>query len=479
MTGAQIPKSVAAILRDMGYHPGAAPVQVTPAEAEPDEREYSVDDLNRKFAFVLVGSQALIVYQNPDAPTEERLRFVRPDSFKLMFQNRMTEVTGHDGKIKPITWANRWLSDARRRQYEGLEFYPDSAGADGTPGYLNLWTGFSVDPKPGGTYTVFKDHLLTNVCNGNPDTFKWLWAWFAHMVQRPRERPGTAIILSGGMGTGKTKVGEVFGSLIRTHHFVVDDPRYVTGQFNAFMAGCLFLQAEEAVWAGDKAAEGRLRGLVTSERQMIEAKGVDPIRQPNYVRLLMTSNEPWIVAAGKDERRFATFEVNARCARNVDYFAEMDAELDSGGREALLADLLAFDLSTVNLREIPKTGALLSQKQHSLDSIDAWLMARLQDGAPTRNHSKWPEYVETRLLFDDYIKESDRVGIKRRSAETMFGQRLAKALPGLRRRKMSVPGDADTYRRTYVYVLPSLSECRAMLDETFGQAIDWGENDDE
>jgi hypothetical protein len=36
------------------------------------------------------------------------------------------------------------------------------------------------------------------------------------------------------------------------------------------------LRADEAVWAGDKAADGRLKGLVTSPNQQIEAEGVVP-----------------------------------------------------------------------------------------------------------------------------------------------------------------------------------------------------------
>ena len=106
--------------------------------------------------------------------------------------------------------------------------------------------------------------------------------------------------------------------------FLVDDPRYVTGQFNAHMASCLLLQADEAVWAGDKAAEGRLKGLITAPMQQIEAKGIDPVRLDNYVRLLMTSNEEWVVPAGKDERRFAVLDVDPRCAQQHEYFAEMD-----------------------------------------------------------------------------------------------------------------------------------------------------------
>jgi hypothetical protein len=167
---------------------------------------------------------------------------------------------------------------------------------------------------------------LTNVCNGNVECFKWVFGFFAHIVQRPRERIGVALVLRGKMGSGKTKVGEVFGSLFPRHYFLVDDPHYVTGNFNAHMASCLLLQADEAVWAGDKSAEGRIKGLITSPRQ-IEAKGVDPITLPNYLRLVMTSNEEWVVPAGKDERRFAVLDVGANCAQNHQYFKEMDEQL--------------------------------------------------------------------------------------------------------------------------------------------------------
>ena len=85
----------------------------------------------------------------------------------------------------------------------------------------------------------------------------------------------------------------------------------------------LLLQAEEAVWAGDKAAEGRLKSLITSKIQMIEAKGIDPIRVTNYVRLVMTSNEDWVVPAGMDERRFAVFDIAPTVKGNFAYFKEM------------------------------------------------------------------------------------------------------------------------------------------------------------
>jgi hypothetical protein len=278
------------------------------------------------------------------------------------------------------------------------------------------------------------------------------------------------------MGSGKTKVGEVIGSLISSHYFLVDDPRYITGQFNAHMASCLLLQAEEAVWAGDKHAEGRLKGLITSRFQMIEQKGIDPIRLENFVRVMMTSNEDWVVPAGKTERRFCVLDVSDLVAQNHNYFADMEKELAAGGREALLRDLLAFDLSTVNLWKIPKTGALLEQKLRSLDPVEAWWLGRLRDGTGTRNMDEWPEVIARQALFADFIDASEKAGVKRRGYETEISMKLRRIIPNLGSRRASM--GTNPVARVWCYVLPPLEECRAYFEAAVGQKVSWPKDDE-
>jgi hypothetical protein len=460
---------------------------------EPRAWGYDEDDLNQQFAFVLMGSKAVIFFEQPDAVIEDQRRILSLEAFSAWFLNKSTEVRAADGEIKVVTWARRWLQSPKRRSYYGVEFYPDPTDRSGTPGYLNLWNGFAVKPVRAPDhrrYAVFRDHLLTNVCNGNVEHFKWVFGFFAHMVQRPRERIGTALVLRGKMGSGKTKVGEVFGSLLPRHYFLVDDPRYVTGNFNAHMASCLLLQADEAVWAGDKSAEGRLKGLITSPRQQIEAKGVDPIPLPNYLRLVMTSNEEWVVPAGKDERRFAVLDVAPNCAQSHQYFREMDEQLADGGMEHLLGDLLAFDLGSVNLRQIPRTDALLEQKIRSLNSVESWWFERLSSGSTGRHSSKWEMEIPTATLFDDYIATADRIGVKRKSEETVFGWTLVKLMPclpggptGLKKvrptRTVKDENGCDVTRRVTCYQLPSLAEARAHFERAVGQTITWPSDGDE
>jgi len=444
---------------------------------------YSSAGMNERWALVLMGSRAVVMHEQPDAPIEERHAVRSIEAFKAWHANRFTEVVA-DGEIKRTTWATRWIADPKRRQYSGIVFHPLPDGGDGSAppaGYFNLWRGFSYQPKKKKNgYSIFRDHLFTNVCGGSQKYFDWLFAWMAHIVQRPRERIGTAVVLRGKMGTGKTKVGETFGALFASHFFMVDDPRYVTGQFNAHMASCLLLMAEEAVWAGDKAAEGRLKGLVTSKFQMIEAKGVDPIRLDNYVRLMMSSNEGWVVPAGKDERRFAVFDVGDGVAQNIEYFREMDQQLSSGGYEALLYDLIHLDLRKVDLRTIPKTDALLEQKLRSLDSPESWWFERLKVGTPTRKSTEWPAEVPREGLFDDYLEHSDRIGIKRRATDSEVGMALRRLMPNLKTvRRYMVVGEQQRHERVRLYVLPSLAEARRLFEAAVGQAVDWEDPDPE
>ncbi|WP_371346092.1 primase-helicase family protein [Ancylobacter sp. IITR112] len=440
---------------------------------EPRAMGYSVDAMNREWCVVLMRSRLVIIREAGDGPLGRCVNVLGMDAFRAWSLNKVTEKKDRDGKITVETWADAWLRSPMRREYTGIEFRPGD-DAKTTPGYMNMWRGFTVAPvfKKNG-YAIFRDHLFNNVCEGDEHLFRWVFGWLAHLVQKPRERIGTALVLRGTMGAGKSKMGEVVGSLIGPHYFAVDDPRYVIDRFNAHLVGCLLLQAEEAFWAGDKVAEGRLKGLVTSHVQMIEEKGVDAIAVDNYVRIMITSNEDWVVPAGMKERRWCVLDVNPRCAQNNEYFREMDEQLDAGGREALLFDLLHFDLSGIDLRRIPRTSGLLEQKLHSLDSVTSWWYHRLESGAPTKGLDRWPEALPVDTLFQDYIETSERIGIRRRAEMTSFGIKMRRLVPGLTAERRTWEIHSGTFKRCRCYVLPDLASCRAALEEMLEQAIVW------
>jgi hypothetical protein len=157
------------------------------------------------------------------------------------------------------------------------------------------------------------------------------------------------------------------------------------------------------------------------------------------------------------------------------------AHLENGGREALLDHLLKFDLSTVDLRTVPKTTALLEQKIASLTPEKAWWLDVLDRGELPWGADGDNE-CPTGVLFDRYVRHASKQGARRRTIETQLGMFLTRHVPGLQRRK----ADYRTfdYGRTcstygYIYEFPPLADCRTAYTKMIQQEVEhWGADDD-
>jgi len=473
------PKHQATSVKDIG-----AEIRGAGHGPPPSDGPYDVEEFNDEYAVVLIGSRCMVLREFTEGAPHERLQLLSTEAFGAWNANRIEYVENSKGDVKAVQKSSLWMRDRDRRQYSGIVFEPDPGGPDvaAPPGTYNLWRGFEMERnRAGGDCSAFLDHLLERVCQGSEELFHYLCAWFAHMVQRPRERIGTALVIRGGQGTGKTMIGQTIGSLFAPHYFLADDPRYLLGQFNAHMKGCLLLQADEGFWAGDKQAEGRLKGLVTSDIQFIEHKGVDPIQIKNYVRLLVTSNDQWVVPAGRDERRFAVFDIKDKGKGDASYFSSLFREASSPENKAALLDyLLEFDLSKVDLRDIPKTSGLFEQKMYSLEPIESWWLERLRDGGQLPGSDHWRPWVATFRLYSSYLAFAERVGVRRRATQEEFAIKFLKLLPGLRKKRQRDPEEEDQGRgRVNGYEFPmELQAARAWFEASIGQGVDWGDGDD-
>jgi hypothetical protein len=76
---------------------------------------------------------------------------------------------------------------------------------------------------------------------------------------------------------------------------------------------------------------------------------------------MMSSNNDWVVPAGHGARRYAVFNVSSERVEDHRYFKELWTELDAGGIEGLLYDLLRLDLRGWHPKQIYQTAALTEQ----------------------------------------------------------------------------------------------------------------------
>jgi len=420
-------------------------------------------DINKDYAYVIVGGKAAVMRFD----AESKFDLLKIEAFKGWHANKKKMKVGK--RLVPA--AEVWLKHPMRREYAGIEFSPPDSPVHSN--YYNLWRGFAVEPKQGDC-SKFLAHVHDNVAQGDGATYDWVMGWFADIFQNPSTKQGSSLVLRGDQGVGKTKVGEVIGSLIGGNHYVlVSSPRYVTGNFNAHMASLLLLHADEAFWAGDKSAEGKLKDLVTGHRHLVEFKFIDPISLRNFVRLFVTGNSNWTVPAGFGERRFCVLDVSEDHKQDYPYFNAIDVEMANGGREALLHYLLNFDLSKVNLRSILKTTALLEQKISSASPEEAWWLDVLSSGqlppAVGKVSEKIPRSCFITELYADYISHAKAQGVSRRSIETKMGMFLSKAVgPSL---------DRKQFEDRWYYVLPSLIECRKRFAQMMQHQINWDGED--
>lgn len=444
-------------------------------------RENAIDPnlmfLNERHAVIgSMGGKCRIICEEEDVVlSRSRLAFQTSGDFKLRYGNRMVDVPAGNGKVVHVPLGQWWLNHSNRRQYEGIVFAPERD----VPGYYNLWRGFAFEAKPGdcGLYLA---HVRSNVCTGNEEYYNYLLDWMALAVQKPAQPGHVAVVLRGRMGTGKGVFIRGFGRLFGRHFMHVSNPQHLVGNFNAHLRDCVVLFADEAFYAGDKKHESILKTIVTEETQQVEAKGIDTVEAPNFIHLMMASNSQWIVPSGKDERRYFVLDVGAGCMQDRAYFSAIQRQLESGGYEALLHDLMARDVSTFDPRAMPRTAALQEQKVLSFTAEEEWWYNKLRAGEITEGRG-WPTHVVGVELVDNFTAYTKQWGNSSRSNETRLGTFMRNVCPEgwILRGQLSgrhtavVNGSVIELDRPRAYRIPPLAESRAHWDAHFGGPYDW------
>ncbi len=196
----------------------------------------------------------------------------------------------------------------------------------------------------------------------------------------------SAVAVYGLKGVGKNVFAEGFCKLWGRHGMVVDNPRQVTGNFNAHLRDKCCLVCDEAFFAKNPQQVNQLKVLITGGDLKIEAKGVDTVTVPNLLRLIIIGNDEHLIHATGEERRFLVLNCGDAKRDDQDYFAAIDRQLQDGGYSALLYHLLhEVDLTGFNVRKPPHTKALEKQVSDSLRGVErVWFDLLCTGALPSR-----------------------------------------------------------------------------------------------
>lgn len=442
------------------------------------EDDGRVDELNHKHAILPVGGRVLIMNRDYDPVMERQLlTFSAKTDFETRYCNRKV---WDDARHEEVGLGTYWLNHPRRAEFEGMVFSP---GQD-QPGYLNLWTGWGIEPAE-GSCQKYLDFVLDVICSGDGDLFTYIIYWCAHLVQRPQELPETALVFRGREGIGKNTFIEPLENIVGHEHFLMlSSLNQITGRFSGHLANALLVFCNESVWGGDKSAQGVLKSMITDSVQPIEHKGRDLMMIKSYRRMIFATNENWAVPRGADDRRYVVTDVSDARKGDYQYFKAIADEMKAGGTAALMHYLLNWNIADWHPRQIP--GHLQTcgweLKIRSGGSVVQWWAVVLQQGWLLKDESldgkekyySWPTRMVTGDLQACYLRYCHDYKITHPEHPVEIG-RLLKDW-GIRKTRPRNGGGV----RSEFYLLPSLEQAQEIFSQRFSIPLDvWDGVDEE
>jgi hypothetical protein len=439
-------------------------------------------DMNKKHAVIQIGGHCCIlneiidpIFNRPDislsSPADKRNQYAN------------NKIADPHNPNKQISIFNFWFEHPDRKEFDGMVFDPSLKAP---PSHYNLFRGFAVEPAP-GDWSLFRDHIVEVIAGGKQSIAEYVLAWLARMFQDPGgKRPGTSIVLRGKQGTGKGIFVNTIGEILGRHYFQIAQAGQIMGRFNSHLKDVILAFIDEGFWAGDKQAEGTLKNMITEPFITIEQKGKDIIKVKNNVNLIIASNNDRVIPAGLEERRFVFLDVADIHQQDHDYFKAIALQMKNGGVEAMLHDLLAMDISGVNLREVEQTRGLFEQKLSSMNTVQKYWLERLSKGTlrsqgavefdqcSKYSPDPWSGWILASQQYDDFLEFAETLHDRFPLCDQQFGIALQKMCSGVKKNRRRMNGG-----RPYIRTFPPLEECRAEFERLVKTKIEWDRDEPE
>jgi hypothetical protein len=410
-----------------------------------------------------------------------------------------------NGEPKTFQVSKLWLEYPLRRTYErGIVFDPRTIFDSKTTrsGIYNTWPGFFIKPIKGDCH-LFMQYMKDIICSGDEKYFNWLMCWISQIFQEPWNKLGTALVLRGLKGIGKSYLAKILGMLMDGKEKVIenksklylpiDNKQSIFGSHNDHFEKVILLCIEEAMWAGDKAHESTLKHLITGDSLFVNPKNQPGRTVKSYMRSIIIGNNDWIVPASYDERRFFVLNVSSAQKDMDKYFDALDDELlKHGGLEALMYEFMNYKID-VNLRTALVTEAQIEQKTESMFGVEKWWFDLLCSGKLSFVKEDERGYLVIKeKLYMNFCQSQARIGDRNRYNERSFGMKLCELVPDISTGRIEYHKNGkvrsmvdctqkliDGNERFNVYIFPKLEVCRVVMNCRLKTEYDYGSGSQE
>ena len=300
-----------------------------------------------------------------------------------------------------------------------LAFRPDmpplGVWREGNRNFMNQFSGWGVEPKKPDLRirlmlrTMYK-FWLQEGCGGEWGTYKDLMNWIARMMQEPKTRITTYIVMKGKQGTGKGATGSILRTMVGpVHSLYCPAGTSLFGNFNADIENKVFMDVDECFVKKDEDLD-KLKTLATGPTMRIEDKNKSAYHTDNILHFAISSNKTDPTPIEPGERRTISLEFNKQftkhkaLAKSVAFMHETDPnhlEVAAG----LLWDMLQRDLTGVNAWDQPHMNQTkLDQMIDGLEKNSPKLtfMMEIATEGKFKFDAPWQSQYKLSVIFNEY-----------------------------------------------------------------------------
>jgi hypothetical protein len=382
-----------------------------------------IEYINSEYCLI-TGSRSHYVQEMIDLSCDDRiyeLVYKDSNSMKIDFADKNLIVKINDNKPIEINIFNIWNKSTSRRRYEGIIFKPweynlkDTFEKNSSKKYnfYNLYHGMAcdydslkdVEPLECSDDIEFFHHIKRRWCKYDDKLFNYILDAFAHMIQKPNKKMGTAIVLKSLARAGKGVIVQLIAEIIGKEYFFhpskIDD---ILGDFNSGLANKLLVFVDEMTWGGKRETSAVLKKLITETSLSVNEKFKAKYTIDNYINCIIASNNEWIVPPNMSSTRYQILELDN----------ELALMEDEDAKQKIINDILSIDLKRLAKffyerdiskfvpTNIIKTEALKDQQIQTLEPHYQWLLNCLVDNT-IAGKRMGKNIIQKDLIYDEYV----------------------------------------------------------------------------
>lgn len=254
------------------------------------------------------------------------------------------------------------------------------------------------------------DFIYKVISNSNHDNFKYIISWLSHIVSNPERKTEIALFLhSNEKGTGKSSLGYFLKNYVFGNHIsnVISGLSKLTQKHNTCIQRKIFTMVEElpSISGEFHSQFDSMKHIITDPYITIEPKGVDPYEIPNFVNLLLLSNNLMSLKLETGDRRYACFEVSPCMKNDEEYWDDLHQNVltEETGKHFYhyLKNLTKED--KVSLRKIPNTEIRNELIQNSIPSYEQFFIDIKNGEEEIGDNMYLPEFIFKKVNITNAI----------------------------------------------------------------------------